>query len=139
MFKNAYGSFERDSLETGLECRDPSLAVQSQKDEADINVIVARFGIDRIPLPEGGLALPPVDDDFEVGAFDYQSAQNLIVAARESFQALPAKVRSEFENDPARFVKFCSDEKNLDRMRDMGLAVPKVIPAAPGAETSGVT
>ena len=28
------------SVEAGLECKDDSLAVQSQKDEADINTIV---------------------------------------------------------------------------------------------------
>ena len=33
------------SVEAGLECKDDSLAVQSQRDEADINTIVRRFGL----------------------------------------------------------------------------------------------
>ena len=51
---------------------------------------------------------------------------NMIARAHESFDALPADVRARFGNDPGAFVEFCSDEKNLPAMREMGLAVKAV-------------
>lgn len=117
---------ERSAL-VGIVCKDASLAVQSQKEEADINTIVRRFGVTGM-LPQ--VAMPPTFGDFS-GIFDFMSAQNMLVAADRSFKALPADVRKRFGNDPQEFVKFCSDDKNLDEMRKMGLAVPKVEPVVP--------
>lgn len=112
------------SLETGLECKDPSLAQQHQAEEADINVIVKRFGVTgQLPV----VPYPPLLDDFDQ-VFDFQTAQNLIVKARESFMQLPADVRFNFNNDPARFVTFVDDaleSGNIEELRKMGLAVPK--------------
>lgn len=34
---------------------------------------------------------------------------------------LPAKVRSRFENDPQKFLEFCSDPKNRDEAVSLGL------------------
>lgn len=111
---------------TGLECKDPSKAVQSEKEEADINTIVRRFGIGQV-VPQNVRA--PLVGDF-TGLFDFQSAMNAIVEAERSFMAMPADVRKRFGNNPQEFVLFCSDEKNLDEMRKMGLAVPKKEPVA---------
>ena len=45
-FRTPY-NYDRDAVshETGLVCDDPSLAVQSDADDCDINVIVRRFGL----------------------------------------------------------------------------------------------
>lgn len=101
----------------------PSMTIQSGKDEADINVLVRRFGLAGIVT---GIQRPPALEEF-TDIFDFQSAMNLINQADRSFKAMSAETRSRFNNDPARFVAFCSDEKNLDEMRKMGLAVPKVV------------
>ena len=120
------------SEETGLECKDKSLTLQSQRDEADINVIVDRF-MKTGQFPENVRA--PTFADFE-DIVTFQDAQNAVAEARNSFMQMPAHVRDRFDNDPALFVGFCSDKANLPEMRALGLAIPAsmVEPIAPGAE-----
>lgn len=106
------------SLATALFCKDDSLASQSSKDESDINVIVRRFGVTG-QMPRG-VRLPTYGDFSQT--FDYGSALRAIRSADAAFMRLPAEVRDRFGNDPARFVGFCSDVKNLPELREMGLA-----------------
>lgn len=107
-----------------------SKTLQSQAADADINVIVKRFGI------TGGMpqvTVPPTVAEFE-DVFDYMSAMNVIVAAKQSFMDLDADVRARFGNDPARYVAFCDERNedgtlsNLAEMRKMKLALPEVVP-----------
>lgn len=107
------------SLATGVKFEDEHLTQQSFKDDADINVIAKRWGITG-EVPD--MVYRPTIDEF-VDIMDYRSALDAIMRADEAFAALPAEVRSRFDNDPAKFVDFTSDEKNLDEMRKMGLAV----------------
>lgn len=124
-FRSAYSDMSMDEVDFGLECKDESRAVQSQKEEADINTIVKRFGLTG-QLPQS--VRVPTYGDFGDEVFDYTSAMLAIRRADESFMAMPADVRARFQNDPQQFVEFCSDEKNLDEMRKLGLAVPKAEP-----------
>lgn len=125
-FRSPY-NYDTDaaSHEAGLLCEDESLAVQSERDDCDINTIVKRFGLTGT-LPFG--VRQPTYGDF-TGVFDYQSALAAISAADDSFYEMPADVRSRFDNDPAKFVDFCSDPANLDEMRKLGLAVSPASPA----------
>lgn len=108
------------SRETGTDTGPESMTQQSFKDECDINTIVRRFGVTgEMPV----VSNPPTYQNFE-GIFDYQSAMNAIRQAEESFASLPADVRKRFQNSPQMFVEFCSDGKNLEEMRKMGLANP---------------
>ena len=108
---------------TGLACRDESLASQSAKDEADINVLVRRFGLDG-GMPVGVRA--PTFGDFSDLRSPHEMAQAL-VEAQAAFMSMPAGVRSEFDNDPHRFIAFCSDDQNYDRMCDWGLLAPEAM------------
>lgn len=132
---NGY-DMEQASFESGLECKDDSLAVQSQKDDADINVIVERFGITG-QLPQSAV-LPRYEDFDEI--FDYRTAMDAVVAADRAFLALPAKIRARFGNDPQQFVEFCSDAENLPELRRMGLAkpAPEVAASAAAAAAAAV-
>lgn len=112
------------SIDTGVVFRLPSRAVQSEKDDCDINTIVRRFGVTG-QLPTG--VRMPTYGDF-VGIGDYQEALHALMEAQASFAAMPAEVRRRFNNDPAMFVEFCSDPANLDEARRLGLAVPEVTP-----------
>lgn len=106
----------------------PSLTVQDQKDDADINVIVRRFGLTGV-MPVNH-RVPEYGDFTHVQ--DYQSAVNAIVAAHDHFMEMPAEVRSEFGNDPQRFMEFCHNPASLPRMRELGLAIPeKIVQASP--------
>lgn len=100
---------------------EPSLTRQADAEEADINVIMRRFGVTG-RLPE--VQMPPSYQQF-AEVFDFQTAANVIRAAQESFNALDAETRLRFANDPARFVDFCQDPENLPDLRKMGLAVPE--------------
>ncbi|AXH74136.1 MAG: internal scaffolding protein [Microviridae sp.] len=125
--KQAYDDFDAESVRTGLLCEDVSMAKQSFKEECDVNTIVRRFGLTG-QLPEN--VRMPTYQDFE-GPFDFQGAMNAIVAARESFQAVPADVRYRFHNDPEEFVAFCSDRANLEEARKMGLVPPEELKVEP--------
>jgi phage internal scaffolding protein len=95
----------------------PSLAKQSFRDECDINNILRQFNVTG-QLPLG--SVQPQYGDFS-GITDYQSALNAVMAAQDSFLQLPAKVRAKFDNDPALFLEFASDEVNRDEMKALGL------------------
>lgn len=128
LIKFRSGAFNYDvreaSKQAALVCKDDSRTVQSGKDDADINNIVAKFMKTGV-LP--GSIIPPTYDAF-MDVFDFQSAMNATLFARQEFMKLDAKVRQRFGNDPQQFVEFCSDRSNLDEMRKLGLAVPKVDP-----------
>lgn len=132
----AAGFYDADavSFDTGLLCKDPSLAIQSQAQDADINVIVERFKITgEVPVHQRH-AFPIETDIDEV--LDYRACMDAINAANRAFMDLPAKVRSTFSNDPIVFADFASDPKNLDQLREWGLAPPApapVLEAPPGS------
>lgn len=105
------------SDESGLKCEDVSLAKQEFAEEVDINTIIHRFKLDG-ELPSG--VRMPTYGDF-TGVTDFQSAMEQVAQAREAFERMPARVRERFDNDPAKFVDFCSDEKNLPEAAKLGL------------------
>lgn len=107
---------------------------QSFAKECDINEIVRRFGITG-KLPQSVRA--PTYADYS-GVSDYREALEAMSLAEESFAAMPATVRSRFENDPAQFVDFCSDPRNRAEAIKLGLIdlpePPATPPAAPAAK-----
>lgn len=106
-------------VDPGLDCSvEPSLTDQSQAKDCDVNVIVDRFmrtGV--MPQMSGN----PIYGDFS-DPVSYQEALARVMLAEEQFLGLDAKTRARFDNDPARFLEFASDPKNVDAMVDMGLA-----------------
>lgn len=111
---------EKLSDETGLLCRDESLTEQEHVEEADINYIAAKFM--RTGELQEILNLPTTGD-FE-GIFDFQTAMNNITAAKQEFMRLPAKVRTRFDNDPAKLLEFVGSDDNYDEAVQLGF-VPK--------------
>jgi len=114
----------------------PSLTKQSFRDECDINNILRKFNVTG-ELPVG--SFQPQYGDFS-GITDYQSALNAVMAAQDSFLALPAKVRAKFDNDPALFVEFASDEANKDEMKALGLLsqeTAQAVVSSPSEPVSG--
>jgi len=121
------------SQETGLECKDPSLAQQHMKDECDINVLVERFGVTgKFPVAP----LEPSYGDFS-GVGDYHTALNRIRAADEAFMGLPAKLRAKFDHDPNALLQFLQNEQNRDEAIQLGLidGQPVAAPIVSAVET----
>jgi phage internal scaffolding protein len=110
-----------ESDRTGLKCEDKSLAIQSQKEESDINTIVRNFGLTG-QLP-GNIRMPQYGD-FN-GLSDYHTAKTAVADANSSFNQLPAQIRERFEYSPEKFVEFCLDDKNYEEAKKLGLVVPK--------------
>lgn len=115
------------SKETGLSCPEPSKAVQSQKEESDINTIVRRFGLTG-QLPQN-IRMPQYGDF--TGVQTYQDCLNAVLEADKAFMALPANVRERFNHSPEKFVEFCLDDENRDEAIKLGL-VPKKEPLTKG-------
>jgi phage internal scaffolding protein len=127
MFIRSFFNYDRDavSVSTGLLCEDESLAVQSAKEESDINTIVRRFGLTG-ELPND-LKMPQSGDFTDVP--DFHSAMNLVRAAQEEFLRVPAEIRARFGNDPAQLMAFVEDDSNRDEARKLGfLADPVPVP-----------
>lgn len=122
--RSAYNyDMNKASNDAGLKCADPTLTQQQYKDEADINTIIKRFNITG-QLPTN--IRMPTYQDFE-GVFDYHSALNAVAQANEAFDRMPADVRSRFNNNPADFVDFCSNEENRQEAIKLGLVEAQVI------------
>jgi phage internal scaffolding protein len=99
-----------------------SLTVQSQAEDADINVLMKRFGITG-KFPEN--VRVPTYGDF-TGVSDFRSALDAIRLAQDGFMELPAELRARFENDPQKLLEFCADGRNMDEARKLGLLKEKV-------------
>ena len=116
---------------------DPSMTQQHFKEECDVNRILARYA-------ETGnwgeqTDVRPQFGDFS-GEFDFRSAQDSIIQAREAFMALPSSVRKQFNNDPGELLAFLADESNRDEAIRLGLvekpeepALEKGAPVSDGA------
>jgi len=127
---------DKNSDSAKLVFTSPSRTKQSFRDECDINNILRKFNVTG-ELPVG--SVQPQYGDFS-GITDYQSALNAVMAAQDSFLALPAKIRSRFDNDPALFVDFASDEANKDEMKALGLLrqeTAQAVVSSPSEPVSG--
>lgn len=112
-------------LDTSVATDDPEElrgAQQQFKEEADINVLVRRFGLTG-QMP-GNFAMPMAGDFSEVG--DFQSSMELLVRAQEEFMRIPAELRARFANDPQRLYDFLGDAGNRDEAIKLGL-IPKPV------------
>lgn len=112
---------EKASDETGLICPEETLTQQHQREEADINTIVKRFGLTG-QLPSN-VRMPQYGDYTAVD--DYQTALNAVMAADEVFMQMPWDIRKRFNHDPAQLLEFCADPKNLEEAKKLGLVEVK--------------
>lgn len=95
-----------------------SLTMQEFANDADINVIMKRFGAYR-ELPLVAKA-PPEYGDFS-RVFDFHTAMNEMVKVQDAFEQLPAEIRDKFKNDPGEMWNFVNDPANLDKAKEFGL------------------
>lgn len=98
----------------------PSLTIQAPALDCDINEIVRRFGI-------GETQLPPAPDPTAYGDLsdlpDLRAVLDLARDATERFYGLPSRIRTRFENDPAKLWDFVNDPQNDEEAVELGLLV----------------
>lgn len=113
-----------ESARVATENNGKSLTDQSFKDEADINVIMERYGKGATPnvvLPEH------FGDAFQIPTL--LEARTRIAENNATFYLLPANIREEFLNDPARWEQRIIEDVNtgnLDDLERMGIDMTEV-------------
>lgn len=123
-FKAAYDSVEEHD-HCGIEFTMPSLTVQDEKDETDINYIVNKYadgqkGITTLNLGDSSqYAYLQFGDATLPG--DYSTALELVSGVREEFYSLPAYVRAKFGHDPMNFINQLNNPETLDYLQREGL------------------
>lgn len=111
-FRSRYGV---TGVKDGITFTQPSATMQNFKDDADINCIISRFETTGVLVdPTVPVSRTPQFGDFsELPSF--QESQNVIVVATNAFNALPAKIRERFGNNPATYFDFVQGlEKGSD-------------------------
>ena len=90
---------------------------QHHKKECDVNEIIKKYDktglithISKFEAKYGDLS----------GA-EFQLMQNKVATAKNMFNELPAEIRKEFDNDPAKLLSFMDDPENRDKAIELGL------------------
>ena len=101
-------------------------------ENADINNVMSRYRRTGVLSTSDGLVRPTrkaIFGDFSDG-LDYKERLDSVKLAIDEFTRLPAKVRAEFDNDPAKMLDFLADESNRERAVELGL-VDKAVELPP--------
>lgn len=98
---------------------DPSLTQQHHAKDADLNTIVKRYGITDGAIPPMALN-PEYFGDF-TDAVDFREHLDRVRDALERFNALPANLRSQFNNDPVQLHDWVLNPLNADEAVALGL------------------
>lgn len=97
----------------------PGRTKQSFKEEADINNIVKRHGLDKIRAITSNIKA-------EYGDYttinEYQESLDLVNRSRENFAQLPSEIRTRFGNNPGLFNEFVTNPENAEELYKLGLA-----------------
>lgn len=123
-FKTAYDPVEEHD-HFGIEFTMPSLTIQDEKEETDINYIVNKYadghkGIMTLDLGDSSqYAYLQFGDATLPG--DYSTALELVSGVREEFYSLPAYVRAKFGHDPMNFINHLNDPATLEYLQQQGL------------------
>lgn len=126
------GVFVEQKANPVVDCsKDPGFTSQADREDADINKIVARFeksaGAVRLNARE-----PFYGDVSELG--DLADSIAKVKKAEDLFMTYNANVRERFDNDPVKFVEFFENPDNTQDAIDLGLAVARPIPPSPVPE-----
>lgn len=119
------------SDDAGIDNFEPSLTQQSFQDEADINVMLTRYGFESLIQSNPN---PALAQDFTTSPHDFHEACELVRTAQESFAALPPQVRARFDNDPVRLMRFIDDSNNYEEALRLGIVVKR-----PPADEEGLS
>lgn len=107
-----------------------SLTEQCHKDSCDINNILGRAQrtgiLEHVAASKGYYGTAPTGDDF-------QRHQNIVAKAQSMFESLPSSIRNKFENNPAKYLDFMTQDKNYEAIKELGLDASHLKPPAPVA------
>lgn len=105
----------------GNDC--PSMTVESEAEECDINFILNRF-LKTGYAPE---MRPGVFGDATEVPASYHDAMTLVARATEQFMTVPPHIREKFGNDPAVFLDAVLNPARKQEMIDLKVFAPDEI------------
>ena len=116
----------------------PSLTLQDEKEETDINYIVNKYcdgqrGIATLDLGDSDVYQYLQFGDATLPG-DYETALDLVSGVREEFYTLPSKLRAEFNHDPMEFIQRLNQPDTLNLLQEYGLCTSSVV-QSPTVET----
>lgn len=131
---------EEEGQLAGLECKDPSLTVQSFAKDADLNVIAKRFGITdpaQLGSPDPAHFRDTTNDP------ELRDILELKRQVHDSYLSLSPKLRKRFRS-PAEILEFLEDPDNAQEAVRLGLlttapaadAGPSATDKSPGGTAS---
>lgn len=124
-FKTIFDTYQEKK---GIEFVEPTMTIQSEKDNCDINVIMNRYATCGTPLPYRTDGVQPVYADVsELG--DYMENYQRCKQAEEMFNSLPSALRKELDNNPANLLPFIQDKNNESRCIEYGLINKPIVEA----------
>ncbi|QXP08465.1 MAG: internal scaffolding protein [Arizlama microvirus] len=104
-----------------IDCSKDGLTQQQFRKECDINYIVDKARTSGL-VTNLNKKTPFYGDVSKLP--DYQTAQNLVILAEESFMSLDARIRERFNNDPGKMMAFLSKKENKEEAIKLGLINP---------------
>ena len=115
VIKMRYG---RERVQTEFDPEEPSMTEQHHKKSCDINHIMKKYEnsgfVEHVNKYQGNYS------DLS-GLTSYHESMNIVTRAQQAFEQLPSNIRTQFSNDPGKFVEFVSNPDNKDEMEKMGL------------------
>ncbi len=90
---------------------------QCHRDSCNINSIMSRYHKTGL-LP--GRGAPGFYGDF-TNVLSYQDSCDKIMESNVRFMSLPAEVRKEFDNSPAKLLAFLENDDNRDKAIELGI------------------
>lgn len=110
--------YKRNNTKTSLDFSDTiSLAEQHHKDAVSIQTIVQQHHVTGT-MPINSLP-PQFSDQSDLPSF--HEAQIILAKGIEAFEAVPAHIRKEFDNDPAEYLEFIQNPDNREEIIAYGL------------------
>jgi len=122
--------------ETDVYTLEPSKTQQQFRDDVNLNTIVKRFGITDGAIPPGATD-PRYFGDFS-DAVDFRDSLDKTKEAIDRFNALPAEIRRQFDNNPIYLHDWIMNEGNAEEAVKLGL-LKKREPVAPAPITVPAT
>lgn len=122
-FRTAYGDKKRVVSENN----EPTMTKQALAENLNVNNIIKRYN-------QTGILQKAHDFEGVYGEFtsyDLREAMDKTYKAEELFLNVPSNIRAQFGNDAGAFIDFATNEKNIQQMRDWGLAKPAVAEPQP--------
>lgn len=113
-------------METRTINLEPALTQQHHAESADLNIIVARFGVKDVSLPAAAQDANYYGDFTDVP--DFRQALDNTREAIDRFSQLPAPIRARFNNDPVELYAFVTNEANVEESVKLGLLTRSNLP-----------